>query len=77
MTITLEYMGFFKIEDVPSRTRIEIDTGSTVESLLDGLHVKKEHRAHMVPLINRQRRTFDSILQDGDNLFLYFPVGGG
>ena len=77
MKVTIEYMGFFKIENVPSRTVLETKQNTTVGELLDTLQVKKEHRNHMVPLINRKRRTFDTPLADGDKLFLYFPVGGG
>lgn len=77
MKITIEYMGFFKIENVPSRSELEIEPGTTVTDLLDDLQVKKESRRYMIPLINRQRRGFETPLGDGDHLFLYFPVGGG
>ena len=77
MKVTIEYMGFFKIEDVPSRSELEVEGGTTVTDLLDHLQVKKESRKYMIPLINRQRRGFETALGDGDHLFLYFPVGGG
>ena len=77
MTVCLEYMGFFKIEGVPSGTALTMAPDTTVEALLDRLAVKQSHRKYLVPLVNRERKAFDFRLRDGDVLFLYFPVGGG
>jgi len=77
MTIRLEYMGFFKIDGVPSGSELEFTPGTTIEALLDILHVKKESRKFMVPLVTRTRQPFEYQLNDGESLFLYFPVGGG
>jgi molybdopterin converting factor small subunit len=77
MKVTIEYMGFFNIEDVPNNSELEVPDGLTVGELLDRLDVKEEDRTYLVPLINRQRKDMRSELSDGDNLFLYFPVGGG
>ncbi|HDQ14521.1 MAG TPA: hypothetical protein ENN41_06880 [Sediminispirochaeta sp.] len=77
MKITIEYMGFFSIKDVPSNSELEIERRTTISTLLDDLGVKKEHRKYLVPLVDRQRKDFDYPLQDGQSLFLYFPVGGG
>ncbi len=75
--VTIEYMGFFQIEGVPSNTVLEIPEGLTVDQLLDRLEVKKQDRTYLVPLINRQRKTLSTQLCHGDSLFLYYPVGGG
>jgi molybdopterin converting factor small subunit len=77
MMIRLEYMGFFKVESTPSNSIVEAPVHTTVDALLDRLLVKKEARKFMVPLVNRERKPFDHVLEDGDSLFLYFPVGGG
>ncbi len=77
MNITLEYMGFFRVEDVPSGSTVEVEEGSTIDQLLDRLGVEKAHRTYLRPLVQQERKSFDYILQDGDSLFLYFPVGGG
>jgi len=77
MTIRIEYMGFFKIDGVPSGTPVSVEPDTTIENLLDRMLVKKESRTYMVPLVNRTRKPFNHILQDNDSLFLYFPVGGG
>lgn len=75
--VTIEYMGFFHIEGVPSNTVLDLPEGLTVDQLLDRLEVKAQDRTYLVPLINRQRKTLATQLQDGDSLFLYYPVGGG
>ncbi len=77
MHITIEYMGFFRIEGVPNNSTLDIETGITVSQLLDQLKVKPEHRTYLKPIVNREKQSFDYTLQDGDNLFLYFPIGGG
>ena len=77
MRIRIEYMGFFRIEGVPNNSQLEVETGTTVSQLLDHLHVKPEHRTYLKPIVNRTRQSFDYRLQDGDHLFLYFPIGGG
>lgn len=77
MKILIEYMGFFKIKDVPSKSELEVEPGITIEGLLDQLEVKQEHRRYLTPLVQRKRQKLDYQLQDGDDLFLYYPVGGG
>jgi hypothetical protein len=77
MQITLEYMGFITIEDVPSGSTIEVPEGTTIEQLLDRLGMEKQHRTYLRPLVDQGRKPFDYQLQEGDGLFLYFPVGGG
>ena len=77
MNIRLEYMGFFKIDGVPSGSVVEFAPGTTIDALLDRLLVKQESRKFMVPLVNRVRQPFDHPLADGESIFLYFPVGGG
>ncbi len=77
MKITIEYMGFFRIEDVPSNSTIEVEPHTTVSGLLDNLKVKPEHRTYIRPIVNREKKSFEYTLQEGDNLFLYFPIGGG
>jgi len=70
-------MGFFRIDGVPNNSNLDIEPDTTVTQLLDQLQVKPEHRTYLKPIVNRQRRSFDYTLEDGDNLFLYFPIGGG
>ena len=70
-------MGFFRIDGVLNNSNLDIEPDTTVTQLLDQLQVKPEHRTYLKPIVNRQRRSFDYTLEDGDNLFLYFPIGGG
>ena len=75
--VTIEYMGFFRIEEVPNNSEIDIPEHTTVEELLDRLGVKEQDRTYLVPLVNRQRKGFGTEIEDGDSIFLYYPVGGG
>ena len=77
MTIRLEYMGFFRIEHVPSGSEIKVSEGTCIDDLLDELGVQRQHRTYMRPIVRSERKPFTYQLQEGDDLFLYFPVGGG
>ena len=75
--VTIEYMGFLQIAGVPNNSELDLPEGLTVEELLDRIDVKEKDRTYLVPLVNRKRRNLVTELQDGDSLFLYYPVGGG
>jgi hypothetical protein len=77
MQVTVEYMGFFKIDGVPSGSEVEVEEGTSIDRLLDRLMVKKEHRTYLRPIVAGERKPFSYQLKEGDDLFLYFPVGGG
>ena len=77
MKVTVEYMGFFKIDRVPSGSSVEVEAGTSIDRLLDRLNVAREHRTYLRPIVAGERKAFTYQLKAGDDLFLYFPVGGG
>lgn len=77
MKVTIEYIGFIKIDGVPSNSVIELPGGITVDQLLDRFGMSQQDRTYLIPIINRQRKSRETVLADGDSLFLYYPVGGG
>jgi len=77
MKVTIEYMGFLDIPGTPNRSEVALPEEQTVQALLDKIGVKEQDRTFLVPIVNRKRKDFATKLQDGDSLFLYYPVGGG
>lgn len=77
MQVKIEYIGFIHIEGVPSNTTLDLPDGTTVDELLDRFEFKENERTYLIPVINRERKSRTTELEDGDSLFLYYPVGGG
>ncbi len=77
MKVTIEYMGFLDIPGTPNRSEVEVPEEHTVQALLDKIGVKEQDRTFLVPIVNKKRKDFATKLEDGDSLFLYYPVGGG
>jgi len=77
MKITLEYIGFLKIEGIKSGTVVEVPNGSTAASILDMCKLTGSYRKYIVPIINGERSSHDRVLKDGDRMFIYLPGGGG
>jgi len=77
MKITLEYLGFLKIESIQSGSVVDVPDGSTAASILDMCKLNGSYRKYIVPIINGERTSHDQVLKEGDRMFIYLPVGGG
>jgi sulfur carrier protein ThiS len=77
MKITLEYLGFLKIESIQSGSVVDVPDGSTAASILDMCKLNGSYRKYIVPIINGERTSHDRVLKEGDRMFIYLPVGGG
>ncbi len=77
MRITIEYVGFLKIEAVKSGSSLEFPQGTTVSEVLDHLRLTAAWRKYIIPIVNSERSASDRVLNDGDRLFIFLPVGGG
>jgi hypothetical protein len=77
MRITIEYIGFLKIEGVKSGSIVEFPDGIKASDVLDRFNLVGSYRKFIIPIINGERSSQDRLLNDGDKLFIYLPVGGG
>lgn len=77
MRITIEYIGFLKIEGVKSGSVVEFPDGIKASDVLDSVNLIGSYRKFIIPIINGERSSQDRVLNDGDRLFIYLPVGGG
>ncbi|MBI3246188.1 MAG: MoaD/ThiS family protein [Deltaproteobacteria bacterium] len=59
-----------------SKAQMTLDTGATLQSLVDRLKIPAE-LAQMVLVNGEQTREFDRQLQDGDTVSIFPPVAGG
>lgn len=77
MRITVEYIGFLKIEGVKSGSVVEFPDGTKAEDVLDRFQLTGSYRKFIIPIVNGERSPQNRQLADGDRLFIYLPVGGG
>ncbi len=77
MKIRLHYPAFMGIDRVKSGSEIEMRDSETIEELLQGLALSKEHMRYILVYVNGERKGMSHRLCHNDELKLYLPVGGG
>lgn len=77
MNITVEYIGFLKLEGIKSGSVLQFPEGTTAAGILDHLGLVGPYRKYIIPIVNGARSPQERTLKDGDRLFIYLPVGGG
>ncbi len=55
--------------------QLELSAGTTAEKLIEQLGIPKEHVFSI--LVNGNHRKGEDLLEDGDRIALFPPVGGG
>ncbi len=77
MKITVSYVGYLHLDGIENDSTIEMEKETTVEKLLEGRGMKREHLRYVVPVVNGRKRDLSHTLRNNDSLFLYLPAGGG
>mgnify|MGYP003586126928 CR=1 FL=1 len=77
MKITLRLVGHLKLEGVENGDAIDVAEGTTVRTLLDQHRMAPHHQRYVVPIVNGEEQKLSHVLEDGDELSLFLPIGGG
>lgn len=77
MKIVLSYTGFLRFENRTSGDMFEVPDGATIRQLLEKLGIRPEHIRFVIAMVNGEKRRPGCVLNDGDELMLHLPVGGG
>ncbi|NCC49839.1 MAG: MoaD/ThiS family protein [Spartobacteria bacterium] len=77
MKITLFFTGHFGFDDIKSGDEFELNEGATVADLLTAKGIQKEHQRFVIPFINGVEKRLTVVINDGDEVRLFLPVGGG
>lgn len=77
MKIILEYVATLKITGPATGSVIEIPDGSSVTDLFNHLEIRPAHQRVLAAFVSNEKVHRDSILSDGDHVFIGMPVGGG
>ncbi|MHA2246385.1 MAG: hypothetical protein ACXADY_15700 [Candidatus Hodarchaeales archaeon] len=80
ISITIEMMAAVR-NPFPSEKRknklTELPDGITIKKLLLQVSFLKKELEHLIPIVNGSRVPMDHQLEDGDYLWITFPLGGG
>lgn len=74
MDVEVKLFAYLREGRVPVQ-KIQIGEGSTAEEIVDILKIRKNEISLM--FINGKDAPFDYVLNDGDVISLFPPVGGG
>lgn len=77
MKITLEYVATLKVSGPATGSEFEIPDGSSVTDLFNHLEIRPSHQRVLAAFISNKKVHRDTILTDGDHVFIGMPVGGG
>ncbi|MFX0124250.1 MAG: hypothetical protein ACFFAE_11480 [Candidatus Hodarchaeota archaeon] len=80
ISITIELMAAVR-NPFPSKKRkiklSQLNPGLSVRQLLIESGFLEKELNYLIPIVNGTRTSMDYILEDGDHLWITFPLGGG
>ncbi len=77
ISIKISFTGVIDIKNISSDSILKLNTGSTINDVLEMAGIKREHRRFIVPTVNEEVQKLSYILKNEDHLFLFLPIGGG
>ena len=77
MQIRVTYSGVLKIESVENGSLVEVEEGTTISGFLTRCKILQQHHKLIVPIVNGESRRLTYVLNEGDQLNLLLPIGGG
>ncbi|MGD9872787.1 MAG: MoaD/ThiS family protein [Kiritimatiellia bacterium] len=77
MKVTVNHTAHLKLTGIEPGKSAEIETGASIADLLRKCGVQESHLQFVTPYVNGKEVRIHHVLQDGDELKLFLPVGGG
>ncbi len=75
--IQIKYVGKSDVFNLKNGETLQIQEGTTISDVLDGLKVQKTIQKLVVPSVNGEHQGISYVLQANDELDLFLPLGGG
>jgi hypothetical protein len=75
--LRIHHSPILKLDGLGERGELEVDSGTTVETLLGVLGIREDQRRYLLVYANGEKQRLSYTVQDGDTLQLYLPIGGG
>jgi sulfur carrier protein ThiS len=79
ISITIELMAAVR-NPFPNKKRkntLSLNSNLSVRDLLKQVGFLEKEIEVLIPIVNKQRASMDHELNDGDHLWITFPLGGG
>jgi sulfur carrier protein ThiS len=77
VNITVEHSAVLKLKNIQNRGEINLPEDITIAALLNRLGVQAGQHKYLLTYVNGKKRGLNHMLQDGDALQLFLPIGGG
>ncbi|UCF97033.1 MAG: MoaD/ThiS family protein [Spirochaetaceae bacterium] len=77
VTITVECSPILKLKDIQNRGEIKVPADTSITTLLDRLGVPTGQHRYLLVYANGRKQGLNYIVQNGDALQLFLPIGGG
>ena len=79
ISVTIELMAAVRnpFSNKKRKNTLSLNSGLSVRDLLKQVGFLKKELDVLIPIVNEQRTSMDHKLNDGDYLWITFPLGGG
>jgi sulfur carrier protein ThiS len=75
--VKLTFNGVIDIKNIKNNSFLDIVHGTSIGDVLVDLGIRKEHKRFIITIVNDKKQPQTYVLNDGDHLSLFLPVGGG
>lgn len=77
MKVKINHTAHLKLAGIEPGHTASVESGTSVSELLRKAGVQETHLQFITPYVNGKEVRIHHVLQDGDELKLFLPVGGG
>ena len=77
MIITVEHSAVLKLKNIRNKGEIQVPEDISIAALLSRLGVQTGQHKYLLIYVTGKKRSLSHLLQDGDALQLFLPIGGG
>ena len=76
--ITVEFMSAIRPADNRQKAQYTFMEPTTLDELLDWFRFKAPEKRHLMVVVNKKVQTsLEYLVEDGDEIFITLPIGGG
>ncbi len=77
ISVTVNFTGLVNVKNITSGSSVNLREGASVSELLSKLGIIEQHKKYIIVMVGGKQVTLPYVLQDGDGIKLFLPVGGG
>ena len=77
MKIKIGFVGYLDVTGIRNNSEISVAGGTSVAGVLGRCGISLQYQDYIEPYVNGAKQKLSYVLQEGDELYLFLPVGGG